>query len=92
MTAVDSPPGFAADPACAGAWKDWLIDAGRWDWPAVLAAVLADPEADGPRGLAALWFAENGDAARAEFIRVQVEAEGSPPPVPRRLELSSFSR
>ncbi len=38
---------------------------------AFLAAVIADPDADGPRLAYADWLDERHDAARAEFIRVQ---------------------
>src|SRR5207248_1699698 len=40
---------------------------------AFLRLILADPEADGPRLAYADWLEEHGDAARAEFIRVQCE-------------------
>lgn len=39
----------------------------------LLAAVLADPDADEPRLLAADWLEDNGEPERAEFIRVQIE-------------------
>ena len=38
---------------------------------ALLAAVVADPDADLPRLVYADWCDQNGDPARAEFIRVQ---------------------
>jgi uncharacterized protein (TIGR02996 family) len=38
-----------------------------------LRAVLAHPEDDGPRLVAADWWDEQGAAARAEFVRVQCE-------------------
>jgi uncharacterized protein (TIGR02996 family) len=38
-----------------------------------LRAVIADPEDDGPRLVYADWLDERGDAARAEFIRLQCE-------------------
>jgi uncharacterized protein (TIGR02996 family) len=41
------------------------------DAAAFLAAITADPDADGPRLAYADWLDERGDAARAEFIRVQ---------------------
>ena len=43
------------------------------DADALLAAVLADPDADLPRLVYADWLEERGEAERAEFIRVQVE-------------------
>ena len=51
---------------------DWLQDAGGWDWPNVLRHVLAWPDNDGLRLVAARWFEEAGEAERAEFVRVQV--------------------
>jgi uncharacterized protein (TIGR02996 family) len=44
----------------------------RADPGRLLAAVLADPDADGPRLALAGWL-EGRDPARAEFIRLQVE-------------------
>jgi uncharacterized protein (TIGR02996 family) len=41
--------------------------------PAFLRAILADPSDDGPRLVYADWLDERGQAARAEFIRVQCE-------------------
>jgi uncharacterized protein (TIGR02996 family) len=41
------------------------------DAAAFLAAIVAAPDADGPRLVYADWLEERGDAARAEFIRVQ---------------------
>ena len=43
------------------------------DADALLAAVLAGPDADLPRLVYADWLEEREEAARAEFIRVQVE-------------------
>src|SRR5439155_8900481 len=43
------------------------------DADAFLAAIVADPDADGPRLAYADWLGERGDAARAEFLRVQCE-------------------
>ena len=40
---------------------------------ALLKAVLADPDDDAPRLIYADWLDENGQAERAEFIRVQCE-------------------
>jgi uncharacterized protein (TIGR02996 family) len=49
---------------------------------ALLAAVIAEPEADLPRLAFADWCEEHGDDARAEIIRVQVEMArlGDPDP------------
>lgn len=52
------------------------------DWPAFLAAIVADPGDDTVRLVAADFLDENGHADRAAFIRVQValarlEASGS---------------
>jgi len=46
--------------------------------PSLLAAVLADPEADEPREIAADWFDEHGDTARAAFIRHQLAIARGP--------------
>lgn len=43
------------------------------DGEALLAAILDAPDDDTPRLVYADWLSENGDEARAEFIRVQVE-------------------
>jgi uncharacterized protein (TIGR02996 family) len=43
------------------------------DWPAFLAAIVADPDDDTTRLAAADFLEENGDADRAAFIRIQVE-------------------
>ena len=40
---------------------------------AFLAAILAAPEDDTPRLIFADWLEEDGDPARAEFIRLQIE-------------------
>jgi uncharacterized protein (TIGR02996 family) len=45
------------------------------DHDALLAAVRASPDEDLPRLAFADWYDEHGDAARAEFIRAQVEAD-----------------
>ncbi len=42
------------------------------DGEALLAGVLADPDDDLPRLAMADWLEENGEADRAEFVRVQV--------------------
>jgi uncharacterized protein (TIGR02996 family) len=43
------------------------------DRDALLAAICADPDDDTPRLVFADWLDENGESARAEFIRAQVE-------------------
>lgn len=42
-----------------------------------LAAVIADPDSDGPRLIYADWLEENGDEARAELIRIQCALAGA---------------
>jgi uncharacterized protein (TIGR02996 family) len=50
----------------------------------LLAAVFADPDDDLPRLVYADWLEDHGDAARAEFVRVQIALAGGgrPPTVP----------
>jgi len=52
------------------------------DRDALFAAILANPDEDTPRLVYADWLEENGEAERAEFIRVQIElarlSEGDP--------------
>lgn len=43
------------------------------DWPAFLAAIIAEPDEDAVRLVAADFLDETGDPDRAAFIRVQVE-------------------
>ena len=43
------------------------------DWPALMAAIVADPDDDTVRLAAADFLEEHGDADRAAFIRIQVE-------------------
>lgn len=43
------------------------------DWPAFIAAIVADPDDDTARLVAADFLEENGDAERAAFIRIQIE-------------------
>lgn len=40
---------------------------------AFIADIIANPDDDAPRLVYADWLSENGDPARAEFIRVQIE-------------------
>jgi len=51
------------------------------DWPAFIAAIVANPDDDTARLVAADFLEENGDADRAAFIRIQIalarlEADG----------------
>jgi uncharacterized protein (TIGR02996 family) len=57
------------------------------DGDALLAAILADPDDDIPRLVYADWLQENGDEARAEFIRLQCELERCESGSSRHLEL-----
>jgi uncharacterized protein (TIGR02996 family) len=43
------------------------------DWELLLKAVVASPDDDLPRLVAADWLDEHGEGERAEFIRVQIE-------------------
>ncbi len=57
------------------------------EYDALLAAVLARPEDDLPRLVLADWLEETGhpaNAARAAFVRAQIEAESLPPGSPER--------
>lgn len=45
------------------------------DWNALLAGIVAHPDADLPRLVAADWLEENGEPDRAAFIRLQIERE-----------------
>ncbi|HJZ58464.1 MAG TPA: TIGR02996 domain-containing protein [Gemmataceae bacterium] len=45
----------------------------RSEWVAFLRAIVADPDDDTLRLVAADWLEENGQPERADFIRVQVE-------------------
>lgn len=42
------------------------------DWPLFLAAIIAEPDEDVPRLVAADFLEENGEGDRAAFIRIQV--------------------
>ena len=53
------------------------------DDQALFQAILADPEDDLPRLIYADWCEENGEADRAEFIRVQIELARLPELAPR---------
>ncbi len=41
--------------------------------PDIMATILEQPQADGPRAALSDWLDEHGDTARAEFIRVQLK-------------------
>jgi uncharacterized protein (TIGR02996 family) len=49
------------------------------DADALLAAILAEPDDDGPRLVYADWLEEHGEPARAEFVRVQLALAGPCP-------------
>lgn len=59
-----------------------------------LANVIHSPLEDAPRLVAADWLDENGDPARAEFVRLQIELERTPKPDPpeARGQLKSWQR
>src|SRR5688572_12625546 len=50
---------------------------------ALFAAIIANPREDTPRLAYADWLDENGDPARARFIRLQYEIEKLPPIGPK---------
>lgn len=54
------------------------------DEPALLAAILAQPEEDTPRLVYADWLQEQGQEERAEFIRVQIRLTRKPRAAGRR--------
>ena len=43
------------------------------DWPAFLAAIIAEPDDDTPRLVAADFLEEHGEPDRAAFVRVQID-------------------
>ncbi len=57
------------------------------DRDALLAAIRAAPDDDTPRLVFADWLEEHGDAAFAQFIRLEVERDRLPPEDPRREDL-----
>ncbi|MCI0461264.1 MAG: TIGR02996 domain-containing protein [Gemmataceae bacterium] len=59
------------------------------DHDALLAAVWAEPEDDGPRLVYADWLEENGQPERGEFIRVQCELARPGLTARRRLQLGA---
>jgi uncharacterized protein (TIGR02996 family) len=56
---------------------------------AFLSAVIEAPDEDAPRLVYADWLDENGQAERAELIRVQCELARTEPWTPRHAELSA---
>jgi uncharacterized protein (TIGR02996 family) len=56
---------------------------------AFLEAIVADPDADGPRLVYADWLDEQGDPVRAEFIRTQIALARMAEEDPRRPELTA---
>jgi len=62
------------------------------DAEALLRAVLVAPDDDAPRLVYADWLEENGDPARAAFIRAQVELARLPPNHPKRPQLVQTER
>lgn len=58
------------------------------DDPALLAAILADPADDTVRLVYADWLEENGQTARAEFVRVQIALTRTPAVVPVECAMS----
>ncbi len=56
---------------------------------ALLRAVCAEPDDDGPRLVYADWLEENGQPQRAEFIRVQTELARLPARSQRRARLQA---
>jgi uncharacterized protein (TIGR02996 family) len=59
---------------------------------AFLQAILADPDADGPRLVFADWLDEHGDHSRAEFIRTQIALARMREDDPRRQALAARER
>src|SRR4051794_26810457 len=54
---------------------------------AFLQSIIESPEDDAPRLVYADWLEERGDAARAEFIRVQCQRAGMDEEDPRQVGL-----
>lgn len=57
-----------------------------------VAAMIAEPDADGPALVYADWLEECGDVARAEFVRVQIELANLPDFDARRIGLQERER
>lgn len=62
------------------------------DRDALLRAIIEAPDDDAPRLIYADWLDENGDPARAEFIRVQCDMHGMPNPDDRWNQLLRRSK
>src|SRR5262245_31852846 len=56
---------------------------------AFLRTILADPDDDAPRLIYADWLDEQGEADRAEFIRLQIRATRMQTDNPDRAEVAS---
>ena len=59
------------------------------DQDSLMRSILDAPDDDAPRLVYADWLEEHGEAERAEFIRLQIEAERLPEGEPARLNLES---
>lgn len=62
------------------------------DGSALLRAILEDPDDDAPRLIYADWLDENGDPARAAFIRAQIKLARLPQDDPHRDRLVQTER
>ncbi len=62
------------------------------DGHALLRAILDDPDDDAPRLIYADWLEENGDPARAAFIRAQIKLARLPQDDPDRDRLVQIDR
>jgi uncharacterized protein (TIGR02996 family) len=62
------------------------------DREALLAAILANPAEDMPRLMFADWLQENGETARGEFVRLQVEAAHAEPFSPQACEYEAAAQ
>src|SRR5688500_9046788 len=62
-------------------------DTPRPENSALRAAIIAHPDEDTPRLMYADWLQENGDPARAEFVRLHIEWDRRPPYAPADVEL-----
>ena len=62
------------------------------DAEGLLRDIIDNPHDDTPRRAYADWLDEHGDAARADFIRVQINLEGLGPDDPRRGGLEERER
>ena len=57
--------------------------------PGLLQAILDEPEDDAPRLIYADWLEDNGEADRAEFIRLQIELARDSSDEGRRREIGA---